>query len=85
MCVESKKLTRIKKSMIRKKIHFEHYKNCLLSGQDCYAQMVTFRSKMHKIDTVEQVKKALSRYDDKRFILDDGITTRPYGHYLNNH
>lgn len=81
--VESKKLKGIKKSVVKKKIHFEHYKNCLFSGRDYYARMVTFRSKLHQVSTVEQVKKSLSRYDDKRYILNDGISTRAYGHYLN--
>ena len=81
--VESKKLKGVKKCVVKKKIHFEHYKDCLLSGRDHYAQMVTFRSKLHVVDTVEQIKKSLSRYDDKRFILDDGISTRAHGHYKN--
>ena len=78
--IECKKLKGIKKCVVRKKIHFEHYKQCLLDGKDRYASMVTFRSKLHKISTIEQVKKALSRYDDKRFILKDGITTNAHGH-----
>ena len=81
--VESKKLKGIKKNIVKKKIHFQHYKNCLLSGHDHYARMVTFRSKLHVVDTVEQIKKSLSRFDDKRFILNDGISTRAYGHYMN--
>jgi hypothetical protein len=81
--VESKKLKGIKKNIVKKKIHFQHYKDCLLSGHDHYARMVTFRSKLHVVDTVEQIKKSLSRFDDKRFILDDGISTRAYGHYMN--
>ena len=81
--IESKKLKGIKKSVVKKKIHFDHYKDCLFSGRGHYAQMVSFRSKLHKIDTIEQIKKSLSRYDDKRYILNDGITTRAHGHYLN--
>ena len=81
--VESKKLKGIKKNVVKKKIHFDHYKECLFSGQDHYARMVTFRSKLHVVDTVEQIKKSLSRFDDKRFILDDGISTRAHGHYMN--
>ena len=42
--------------------------------------MVTFRSKLHQLTTVQQVKKALCRYDDKRFIHRDGITTTAHGH-----
>ncbi len=81
--IESKKLKGIKKSVVKKKIHFDHYKDCLFTGQVHYARMITFRSKLHKIDTIEQIKKSLSRYDDKRYILDDGISTRAHGHYLN--
>ena len=82
--VENKKLKGIKKSVVKKKILFEHYKDCLLSGKEHYERMVTFRSKLHKVSTVQQIKKSLSRYDDKRFILEDGISTRAHGHYLNN-
>ena len=80
---ECKKLKGIKKNVVEKKIHFDHYKDCLLSGHDHYARLVTFRSKLHIVDTVEQIKKSLSRFDDKRYILDDGISTRAYGHFLN--
>ena len=81
--IECKKLKGIKRNVVKKKIHFQHYKNCLFSGKDFYASMVTFRSKLHKISTIEQVKKALSRYDDKRFIHRDGITTTAHGHVDN--
>ena len=38
-------------------------------------------SKNHQLYTVSVNKKCLSAYDDKRYILEDGITTLPYGHY----
>ena len=34
----------------------------------------------HKIYTYESNKTSLSPFDDKRYILDDGINTLPYGH-----
>lgn len=77
---DNKKLKGIKKSTVKKKIHFDHYKKCLFSGIDHFASMVTFQSKLHQLTTVEQVKKALCRYDDKRFIHHDGITTTAHGH-----
>ena len=77
---EVKKLKGIKRNVVKRLIHFENYKNCLYSGKNEYVSMVTFRSKKHKLQTIEQVKKALSRFDDKRFILSDGITTRAHGH-----
>jgi hypothetical protein len=39
-----------------------------------------FRSRAHKIETVEYSKVALCAYDDKRFVLDDGVATLAYGH-----
>ena len=42
---------------------------------------VNFRSKAHKIETVNFHRTCLSAYNDKRFVLDDGITTLAYGHY----
>ena len=34
----------------------------------------------HIITTYEKNKISLSAFDDKRYILDDGINTLPYGH-----
>jgi hypothetical protein len=31
--------------------------------------------------TINQTKVALSNFDDKRFILNDGYSTLAYGHY----
>ena len=52
--------------------------------EDHYINQVTFRSHNHTIYTVDQCKVGLTRYDDKRWILQDGVTTRPHGHYLNS-
>lgn len=38
------------------------------------------RSFKHKVYTISQQKTALSAYDNKRFVKDDGITTLPIGH-----
>ncbi|CAI6369969.1 unnamed protein product [Macrosiphum euphorbiae] len=46
-----------------------------------YVKQNLFRTKKHDIFTVEQNKKALSVYDDKRFILENGIDTLAWGHY----
>ena len=36
------------------------------------------QTKKQKIETCEIKKKLLSCFDDKRFVLDDGIHTFPY-------
>ena len=38
------------------------------------------KSKNHNITTYEKNKISLSAFDDKRYILDDGINILPYGH-----
>ena len=42
------------------------------------------KSMKHQVNTIEMTKVALSCYDNKRYILDDGITSYAYGHYKTN-
>ena len=48
--------------------------------------MKIITSKNHKIYTQDSNKISLSCYDDKRYILGNGIDTLPFGHknVLNN-
>ena len=46
--------------------------------------MVSLRSEKHEIFTLlEQNKKSLSPYDNKRYVLGDGYSTRAHGHWGN--
>ena len=42
--------------------------------------MSGIRSKNHELITYTSNKKSISCFDDKRYILSDGINTLPYGH-----
>jgi hypothetical protein len=42
----------------------------------------TFRSTNHTINTLEVKKACLSAWDDKRYILDDGVSSLAYGHRI---
>ena len=44
--------------------------------------MKTIRSHNHNIKSSEITKCSLSCFDNKRYILKDGITTLAYGHNL---
>ena len=79
---ECKKDKGMKKSVVKRKMRFQHYKRTLFEGTKHYEEMKTFRSKKHKINTVVQNKLALSNYDDKRWICDDGVTTFAHGHKM---
>ena len=43
-------------------------------------KMKTIQSKKHKLGTYEIDKISLSYFDDKRYVLDDGIYTLSYFH-----
>ena len=43
--------------------------------------MKRIQSKDHKLQTVELKKFIFQPFDDKRYILDDGINSIPFGHY----
>ena len=55
-----------------------------MKGDDMKVNMHTFRSYGHQLYTERINKTALSRDDDKCYIMDDYIHTRTFGHYLNN-
>ena len=76
---EPKKCKGIKKCVVKKTISFEDYKRCLLEGRNIHRSQLMFRSKKHKIRTLEVNKLALSREDDK-IISIDGIASLAMGH-----
>ena len=76
---EPKKCKGIKKCVVKKTISFEDYKRCLFEGINIHRSQMMFRSKKHKIKTLEVNKLALSRGDDKRISI-DGIASLAMGH-----
>ena len=74
----------IKKSVIKKDIKHENYKNVLLENQQMLHKMKTIRSHKHELASYEINKVSLSCFDDKRYILDGGITSFADGHYSIN-
>ena len=78
---EEKKCKGVKKAVVRKSIHFEDYKKCLLDGQQIHRTMNIIRSHQHEVYSERVNKVALSREDDKRIILEDGIHTLAHGHH----
>ena len=75
-----KKLKGIKKNIIKETINFKHYYNCLTLKKEEYRKMNTIRSYKHQLYTEEINKKALGAFDDKRYILENGINRLPCGY-----
>ena len=77
--VEEKKLKGISKNVVNKSISFDDYLTCLSENKDFQHKMKTLNSCKHEMYLQEVTKKSLSPYDDKRYILKDGIQTLPFG------
>ena len=77
---EPKKCKGIKKCVVKKTISFEDYKRCLFEGRVIHRSQMMFRSRKHKVKTLEVNKLALSREDDKRISI-DGIDILAMGRY----
>ena len=66
---------------IQKHLHHKDYLHTLKETESTIATFSTLRSQKQQIKTIELTKKCLNAFDDKRYILNDGITTLAYGHY----
>ena len=75
----------IKKIVIKKNITHENYKETLFNNKQMCHIMKTIRSQNHELGSYEINKVSLSYFDDKRYILEDGINSYAYGHYSIKH
>ena len=76
---EHKKAKGTKKCVIKRKIIFRNYEDCLLNIKTVYRTQERFKSYNHDVYTEEVNKIALSSNDDKRLQTFDRITIYPYG------
>ena len=58
----ARKCKGVKKSMVKKMLDFDDYKQCLLAGQNTFRM---FQNRLYKIHMIEVNKVALNRDDDK--------------------
>ena len=68
-----------KKCVIKRRLKFNDYKDCLLNNETILKSQQRFKSERHDVYTEEINKIALSSNDDKRLQTFDGITSYPYG------
>lgn len=66
----------------KKRIKFSDYLNCVKTIDSYEIEQFQIRSKTHKVFTAKIKKLAFSSFDDKRYLLNCGIHSLAYGHYM---
>ena len=68
-----------------KKLYLRHelFKKTLLDMTELYVKQNIIRSDKHILRTIQQIKVALTGFDLKRYIHDDGVHTNAFGYYGN--
>ena len=82
--MDSKNVGKGIKNNVRKLLTIAEYEHCRSELELLSKEMKTIRSDHHYLFTYKTDKIALSAFDNKRWILDDGITTLAHGHYKTN-
>jgi hypothetical protein len=78
--IEKKRAKGVKKSIVQKKLKHQTYFDTLFNKNKIRHSMNMIRATNHIINTIQQNKISLSAFDDKRYILNDGVTSYAYGH-----
>ena len=76
--VEEKRVKGVKKSAIQEMRH-ALFRSTLLENKFVYKTFDTMRSLKHKVYVISQKKLSLSPFEDKRYLLQDGIHSMAYG------
>lgn len=77
---KKKKAKGVARAVVKKSLHHAKYLECVNEQTKTDVNITAFRSKLHKVSTISISKIGLSCYDDKRYILEDGISTLAYFH-----
>ena len=76
--VDDKEVTKAKG--VNKKIRHKEFIDVLFNKKVIRHKMKIIQSKLHRIGTYNVCKISLSCFDDKRYVLDDGVNTLAYFH-----
>jgi hypothetical protein len=66
---------------VTKKLRHQAYYDTLFEERSSYVNMATIKSVRHTVMSVDIQKLGLSSYDNKRYVMEDKVTTLAHGHY----
>ena len=78
---KSKKTSKGVKRKVVAGIQHQSYKDCLMNRTIMYSRMNQIRSYNHDVYSIEMRKISESPFDDKRYVLENGVDTIAHGHY----
>ena len=82
---ENKTAKGVKKNVIKSELSLSDFLDTLQKCNTMRHKMLTIRSEYHQISSYQINKVSLSPFDDKRYILDDGISSYAYwNHKIKN-
>ena len=81
VAVVNQQRKRQQKEKKHSRMKHEQYKNSLFKGKQTCVVGHTIRSHDHELFSEKIRKVALSPFDDKRYVMNDGFTTLAHGHY----
>lgn len=79
--LNEKRCKGISRVVVRNELHHELYKETLTSSTQMKSIMYGLRSDHHFMYCDKIKKISLSAFDDKRYWLDDGVSSLAFGHY----
>ena len=72
----------LQKAVMRKFVKHQHYMDVIKENNIFCATSRRIQSKEHIISTIQQNKLIFTPFDDKRYLLNNGVQSIPFGHYL---
>jgi hypothetical protein len=77
---ESKRAKGIQRAALTSLAHSDYLKQ-LKQPVENYVNIVRIGQKQHRVYTISSLKRGLCAFDDKRYLLPDGVRTLAHGHY----
>ena len=62
-------------------LNHDVYRDVLMNGSLMHSTNIRIGARKHVLQTIQNRKISLSAFDDKRFIVDDGVSCLPFGHF----
>lgn len=78
---EVKRAKGIVKSVVKNELRHQQYVDCLCESKIVMCQMNVIRSRKHNLQMLHVSKLGLCAFDDKRYVLDNGMETLAFGHF----